>query len=285
MKRQRWLARQRSGEGVNSGHAQLGRGQSPPRERSPLSRLMAEGYPTNSSDMSNAQQPYGDRPPSDPLFLGKPSSQGSRGSSRPSRTSSTGFDSRVAGQWSADVQHSMQSRQNRHDPGVRGPPVHCGGQRVTQAPGGMAAIDLSWNAVHGQQMERQAERPGERHPPRMPMTGGQPDFAAGAATPTYADRGHQRPSPSGARSNSGAPFGRDSDQRDLPLPPARREACPFGMEPMAGGAAGRNSSQGPRRASPSPMARMSADVAAAGAGAVRGRGCRPPGGVSSVVFG
>lgn len=293
MKRQRWLAKQRGGDNVGRGPPSLQLNElgslqhrEPPAPKSPLSRLVAEGYPQTSSEPSSAHQPYADRAPSDPnmlgMYPGKPSSRGSRGAS------SGGFDARVAGQWSADVQNGVQQSQNRHDPGVRGPAVHCGGQRVTQAPGGAAAIDLSWGATQGQPAAA-------NHPPRMPGShpssppNMQPGQYSSMAAPSYADAGRQRVSPSYARSGSSTPWGRDSDARDMRAPPVRRDSCPFGMDgngPAAGGAAVRSSSRGQRGASPSPVARIPADMPAAGAQAVRGRAAgRPPGGASQVVFG
>uniref|UniRef100_A0A7S4QXJ7 Uncharacterized protein n=1 Tax=Alexandrium monilatum TaxID=311494 RepID=A0A7S4QXJ7_9DINO len=304
MKRQRWLARQRSGDGVGGAHlacppTHLSDLSALPREagqapKSPLSRLVAEGYPPTASQVTSAHHPYGDRPPSDPSMLGM---QSGKPSSRGSRASSGGFDARVAGQWSADVQQGVQHRQSRHDPGVVGPPVHCGGQRILQAPGGGASIDLSWAATqHGPPSGGGGPPPHQaHHPPRMPAAnpstpGGLPGQYPGAAGPPYGDAGRQaqRASPTYARGGGGTPWGRDGDPRDAPAPPGRRDACPFGMDaagPPAAGAAVRSASRGQRHASPSPMSRTPMDAPAAGA-AVRGRAAgRPPGGASSFVFG
>jgi len=299
MKRQRWLARQRGGDaGAGHGppHLQMGDimapGGEPHAPKSPLSRLVAEGYPETSSHPSSAQRLYGERPMSDPFPVaqsGKPGSRGSYG------TSNGGFDARIAGQWSDNVQRDVHQRQSRHDPGVAGPPMPHGGHRITQAPGGGASIDLSWGSTQA------------AHPPRMPgatpsyAPNGQAGHYAGMAAPQYADGVRpNRVSPSYAARGSGgggAPWGREGDVRDMQqATPMRRDACPFGVDvgmAPAPGAGVRGSSRG-RGRSPSPhhgmlgaggVSKAMADVPAAGY-AARGRAAgRPPGGASSFVFG
>jgi len=180
MKKQRWLAKQRGGQPQQGGAVPNGRHGAnlapgpgryeEPRQHSPLSRLVADGYvPTHVP--TTAQQPYGQRPSSgsrgpcpDNMPVGgsagyRPSS-GSRGP-RPDRRPSGGqFDAGVAGQWSANVRDVQQQRQNRHDPNVAGPCIHAGGQRVTQPAGGGASIDLSWQESAPQNAPI---------PPRMPV--------------------------------------------------------------------------------------------------------------------
>eukprot|EP00416_Gambierdiscus_australes_P016908 CAMPEP_0171061452 /NCGR_PEP_ID=MMETSP0766_2-20121228/4446_1 /TAXON_ID=439317 /ORGANISM="Gambierdiscus australes, Strain CAWD 149" /LENGTH=298 /DNA_ID=CAMNT_0011517137 /DNA_START=1 /DNA_END=897 /DNA_ORIENTATION=- len=298
MKRQRWLARQR-GENVNAdGRAQcLQLGDvMPSREqhhpKSPLSQLVAEGYSRASSQPSMGDFRYGgERPSSDPLpgsYGGQPqprSSSGPRSGGLGGHSAqSGGFDARVAGQWSADVQQGVHQRQSRHDPSVAGPPIARTGQRVTQAPGGGAAIDLSWASTQGQATGA--------HPPRMPGLPSGPN--SGRGTPVHGEGCRQagRATPSCARGGGSSPWGRDGDGWDVQnaVHVGRREPCPFGVDSALPGAGARSSSRGRRAPSPSPgynvvaAPPMSKDVAAAGA--VRGRAAgRPPGGASSFVFG
>jgi len=271
----------------------------PPGPKSPLSRLVAEGYsqPPAQQALQQQQQPYysGDKPPS-------------QGSGR----SGGGFDAAVAGQWNANVQSDVLNRQSRHDPSIAGPPKPHGGQRVTQPSGGNANIDLSW--------QQPAPATGS-HPPRLPGSGGGAGAAhqygggapggqhyGGGGAPQGMNYGAQAyarnpsPGPGGAserRSNSSScPFGREE-----PTPPPGRQAAPFGMDasPMHPTSM-RSGSRGPRGASPSPQQQGYGSYAAAGspsphsqhngeamaAGGARGRaagGIRPPGGQSSVVFG
>eukprot|EP00405_Crypthecodinium_cohnii_P009815 CAMPEP_0206443918 /NCGR_PEP_ID=MMETSP0324_2-20121206/14632_1 /ASSEMBLY_ACC=CAM_ASM_000836 /TAXON_ID=2866 /ORGANISM="Crypthecodinium cohnii, Strain Seligo" /LENGTH=397 /DNA_ID=CAMNT_0053911901 /DNA_START=60 /DNA_END=1254 /DNA_ORIENTATION=+ len=152
MKRQRWLAKQKGYPGSQSGQSgSMARGRPPAlqefsggtsgnREASPLSRFVAEGYP------NRQQQAY------------------AKGAGGPDKGGS-GFDAAVAGQWSANVVHDVAARQNRHDPNVAGPARPNGGQRITQASGGNASIDLSWNS--GQQ-SNPAQQYQQHHPLQAP---------------------------------------------------------------------------------------------------------------------
>lgn len=288
IKRQRWLAKQRGGSGSSapqqrrppqladmSGHSAL----IPPAPKSPLSRLVAEGYPHSQQQVST-HQPYGEKP-------------NSRGSGTPSAMrQGGGFDAGVAGQWNSNVQHDVMNRQSRHDPGVAGPARPMGGQRVTQPSGGNANIDLSWGG-------QPAAPSAAAQPPRMPGSGGGGGgppmgayHSAAGASPAHVDARYGRnPSPSNASRGGGCPFGRDDGQmgptgRAMPL---QRDAPPFGVDSAPAGGAVRASSRGARGASPAPMQQCGGfyaggDMGAAGA---RGRGGvqRPPGGASSVVFG
>lgn len=332
-KRQRWIARQGRGYGGGGGGGpSQGQRQRPPQlseppmhvaaapapvaPKSPLSRLVSEGYDRGAQQPASAHHPYGERPSSGSCggLQQNPSSRGS--SCITGASGGGGFDAGVAGQWNQNVQRDVQNRQDRHDPGVAGPPLKLhGGQRITQAPGGGASIDLSWGATQGSGSSAGA------HPPRMPgPPGGQAGMgpggmgpggnahngqqaAAGPVSAQYADgqryaRGisparQLSHSPSHAMRGGGgggfsSPWGRDDDtgggrQQAMPV----RQQAPFGVDsqpqPVAGGA-------GMRRASPSPHHKVAPDayygeVAAAGC-APRGRAAgRPPGGASSFVFG
>lgn len=280
MKRQRWLAKQSVGSsesGQRGRPPQLrdpGGSQAalPPAPKSPLSRLVAEGYPTADSQVTS-QQPYGDKP-------------ASRGSGTPSGgMRHGGFDAAVAGQWSANVQHEVRSRQNRHDPNVSGPARPMGGQRVTQPTGGNANIDLSWGMQPPQVC---AAGP----PPRIPGAG----TGQGYAVDTRGDpRFARHPSPSHAARGGGCPWGRDDTTavRTSATPGLQMAAPPFGVDVAGAGTGGgcgsglRAGSRGSRCASPAaPCGGFGACGGELPAAGGRGRsGLRPPGGASSVVFG
>lgn len=180
MKRQRWLAKQRDGGRQVQGRPTLDISTpcEAPAPKSPLSRLVAEGYP-QAQFHGDRRQTHGGRAPS-------------------------GFSGSIAGQWSANVQHDVASRQNRHDPSIAGPSRPSGGQRVTQASGGNASIDLSWQA------------------PRLPSG----TYRGGSgASRAYSDPGLRQPSPMQPRP---CPWGRD----DAPgCPDAGRQRNP--ITPMA----------------------------------------------------
>mmetsp|Transcript_26598 Transcript_26598/g.58397 ORF Transcript_26598/g.58397 Transcript_26598/m.58397 type:complete len:325 (-) Transcript_26598:150-1124(-) len=306
IKRQRWLARQHSAGNASCGDYGA-RGDravplfgDPPRcadeaaPSSPLSRLVARGYPA-SEQIATAHQPYGERPSSRHQQASPHGSMGSAGGSRSSSVPTGGFHSGVAGQWSANVQRDVQQRQNRMDPSIAGPTRPSGGQRITQAPGGGASIDLSWNTGQAQ----------SSHPPRMPTTSSSSQAAAanggsyGSAQPapaanmdSYSGAGSYRrqemrgASPShaarGMNGRAAAPFGRDDDPV-CRAPPQRRDAAPLGAEMgLPGYAGGRAAARG---LSPH-CGSYGADAPAAGAIAARGRVAgRPPGGASSLVLG
>mmetsp|Transcript_74327 Transcript_74327/g.214848 ORF Transcript_74327/g.214848 Transcript_74327/m.214848 type:complete len:347 (+) Transcript_74327:27-1067(+) len=327
MKRQRFLARQGRGGGTSSAPglgagerqrppplgAAVGPGMPPPAPKSPLSRLVAEGYP-QAQPPASTHMPYGERP-----------------SSRGAGARAPGFDAGVAGQWSANVKNDVARGQNRHDPTVAGPARPSGGQRVTQSSGGNASIDLSWGG--GPPSAAQQHQYQQQPPPRMPSAA-QFQGAAGAihgASPSNASRdtcpwGHES---GGVGSGGSRPRGssrgrppmqpqqqpqqhyqqqRYQPQQDQPhqyqqqqyqqyqqpqhqqqqyQQPRQRDPPPFGVDAAPAAGAGQ---RGPRGASPSPqqysIANCGAGMADA-AGAPRGRGgiTRPPGGASSVVFG
>eukprot|EP00927_Polykrikos_kofoidii_P005391 TRINITY_DN12135_c0_g1_i1.p1 TRINITY_DN12135_c0_g1~~TRINITY_DN12135_c0_g1_i1.p1 ORF type:complete len:400 (+),score=69.28 TRINITY_DN12135_c0_g1_i1:285-1484(+) len=280
MKRQRFFARQAAG-GCSPSGSSAGYVSAPTsgqrREPSPLSRLVAGGYPVTSEPTASTHQPYGERPSSG----GAGMSVGSGG----------GFDAGVAGQWNANVQRDLHNRQNRSDPNIAGPHMPAGGQKVTQAPGGVAAIDLSWNTVGQVQ---------SAHPPRIPSggsvpssagrgphyghqqqqqqqqpyynggggsccgagggggSGGSPPYQNDGGTPSYQDAARcgggnaagsrqqassmRGVSPAGSRrgGNVGgaSPWGRDDDVSTSRQTPSRqREAPPFGVDDRAGGGA------------------------------------------------
>lgn len=259
MKRKRWLARQKNGgyngDAVNGGGARRPPAMSiqpdaPPRAAadvragapgSPLSRLVAGGYPETQAS-ATTHQPYGDRPPS---------SGGGAGA---------GFSGAVAGQWNSNVQQSLQQRQSRLDPNVAGPHIPQGGQRVTQAPGGVASIDLSFANGGGG-----GGAVPSRTPPRMPGAGQQqqqPQYSQQQAygqqqqAPAYQQQqsygngqqqqapynAHAMPAgggmraPSPARSGGGrsaAPWGNDENYTVTPTRARQRDSCPFGQDSLA----------------------------------------------------
>lgn len=312
MKRQRWLTKKRGGGHPGCG-PQGGRPPSlgnlsglqemaPPGPKSPLSQLVAEGYPQQ-VQQSTAHQPYG---------LEKPTSRtGSSAASMPNLPpppSGGGFDAAIAGQWNQNVQNDVMSRQNRHDPAVSGPPKQHGGQRISQPSGGNANIDLSWGGP-----QQQPAAPS--HPPRMPASagsggsgssgghygaqqamnyGGQPAYS-GQATPQLSNYGGQRsnsgrgPSPNPAERRGGScPFGREENPGGRAM---GQQAAPFGVDSQPAGML-RSGSRGGRGASPSPhqyqqgIGAAPVDMAAGGAHRGRGGACRQiGGGQSSVVFG
>jgi len=282
LKRQRFMEKQRGGgSSFHSG----GRPQPlsdfqtaamPAAPKSPLSKLVAEGYPLGSQAPASAHQPYGDRPSSGAGMGGlqhKPSSRGSHGVAV-----ANGFDANVASQWSNNVQHDVMNRQNRHDPNVSGPAVQRGGQRVTQAPGGGASIDLSWGTSAG--VAQQVRTPQSHAVPYS--QDGQSYHPQRGMSPAR-----------GLGSGGGAPWGTDNDYT-VAAPRARQaqpSAAPFGTDRNAPGPTG-----GMHGKPPSPFGGAAGSCAAgamyggmAAAGGQQhargGLGGRPPGGASSFVFG
>lgn len=284
MKRQRFLAKQQAGgdaPGRRPGPlTDLGLDQRS-GGGSPLSRLVAGGGCSEAQQVSSFN-PYGERP-SHASGGSLASGAAAGGGCTPGR--GAGFDANVAGQWSSNVVREVERRQNRHDPNNAGPFVPAGGQRVTQAPGGASAVDLSWGGSHapggsgGSGVSNGA-------PPRMPRSGGgagtpQGNYAGPLGCPAlpysggaglgaqqpYA-RGHS-PSPKtghgrggsvGSSARSRAPFGCDDEvPAGRPLrrqqTPTRREATPpFGVDSQlpAAGAGVRSSSCGPPTRASSP---------------------------------
>eukprot|EP00933_Yihiella_yeosuensis_P041669 TRINITY_DN3605_c0_g6_i1.p1 TRINITY_DN3605_c0_g6~~TRINITY_DN3605_c0_g6_i1.p1 ORF type:complete len:340 (-),score=55.34 TRINITY_DN3605_c0_g6_i1:105-1124(-) len=320
MKRQRFLSKQKGGGGYGGGGrppqlGNLSQATAPPQAApgSPLSKLVAEGYPTAPQNQASAHQPYGDRPSSGSMGGLKPSSRGSHGQQpayghgQLGGGQADGFSANIASQWNQNVQSNVMHGQNRHDPSVSGPGVRSGGQRVTQAPGGAANIDLSWPG--GQQSGA-----GGR-PPQMP--GGNPGYgqagcgsmgsyqggggAVGsyqAPAPTYG--GQRGASPSGRSNGSyAAPWGRDDDQLQQPSRRAHQNhqsAAPFGVDNGSVGAGGRNMGGGRCGQPPSPQNYSNHPSYGGGAasalygggadvGSHRGGRGRPPGGSSQIVFG
>lgn len=119
MKRQRFLAKQNRGAASDPGGrrpppiqpaTQATNAVPQPHPNSPLSQLVANGYP-------------------------------------PTAESAGTFDRNVAQQWSNNVQQVQQRGQQRQDPSTFAGPAraHAGGQRVTQNPGGRSNIDLGWD--------------------------------------------------------------------------------------------------------------------------------------------
>eukprot|EP00929_Paragymnodinium_shiwhaense_P056155 TRINITY_DN2810_c2_g1_i1.p1 TRINITY_DN2810_c2_g1~~TRINITY_DN2810_c2_g1_i1.p1 ORF type:complete len:365 (+),score=72.70 TRINITY_DN2810_c2_g1_i1:117-1211(+) len=253
MKRKRWMSKQRNG-GYNGDAAANGAKRPPvaplsleaPRAAepqgapgSPLSRLVASGYPATDQRTATTHQPYGERP------------------------SSGGFSSAVAGQWNNNVQQGLQSRQAKLDPNNAGPHIPHGGQRVTQAPGGVASIDLSFGAGGGG-----GGAVPSRTPPRMP-SGQQQQPAYGQQHPSYGQQqqqqqhasygqqqayGHQMqqqqpsyagghhggggggmraPSPGSGRGGSSAPWGNENNYTPTAASQRKRDACPFGQDSLA----------------------------------------------------
>eukprot|EP00442_Polarella_glacialis_P047055 CAMPEP_0115163908 /NCGR_PEP_ID=MMETSP0227-20121206/72755_1 /TAXON_ID=89957 /ORGANISM="Polarella glacialis, Strain CCMP 1383" /LENGTH=352 /DNA_ID=CAMNT_0002576235 /DNA_START=93 /DNA_END=1149 /DNA_ORIENTATION=+ len=260
-KRQRWLHRQGGGGGGGGGGyrpsqlSDLGGHSSamPGAPKSPLSKLMQEGYPRGAPTAVTAHQPYGDRPSSGSGcgFMPGMQNQASRGSP------GGGFDAGIANQWNANVASGVRDGQNRHDPSVSGPHIRGGGTRVTQAPGGGSSIDLGWPQGGG----------GSAHPPRMPSGGCTPQgpgsYGGGqAAAPPYsgAQDSYQRhpqrgnsPSAQSRGSGSGlstSPWGREDDYA---IPQRARQAAtpPFGIDTSAQMAGGRAPSNGRERGQPS----------------------------------
>lgn len=330
MKRQRFLARQRAGQAFphqgGDGAGAGGRprpdpqqpeafgGGQPPRSGapgSPLSQLVARGYPATAQEPVTAHHPYGDRPSSGSAGWAPqhPSSGGRAGGGNHGAApfGVGGFDANVGAQWNANVQRDREQRQNRLDPSVAGPHVHQGGQRVTQAPGGGACIDISWSAGSGTAGPGSGGGGGTGGPPpRLPGPG-----SSGGGTGNY---GHGRQpqehvggsgggrstaaSPAGAHGGGGnfaAPWGRDDDvqpHQGSRQTLVRREA-PFGSDaagPTPAGAQQRHSSRG---RAPSPSGCRGSAVAASGANFGGAEACRfgargaarPPGGSSQVVLG
>jgi len=205
---------------------------------SPLSRLVAGGYPTTSQHSPSAHLPYGDRPSSGGLM-----SNGTGGSGG-------GFDAGIAGQWNASVQRDMQHRQGRHDPNISGPAVPLGGQRVTQAPGGASAIDLSWS--QGANSPASNSGSSAHHggpPPRMPGPGH--GNAASPVGSSYTQLGGR--SPLGSGSQMGNYRHGPTSLADIPLgagPPSRSAAGQRGASPSHASAAGARSSSVGRSSAP-----------------------------------
>lgn len=289
MKRQRWLAKTRGGAGYPGGpdgrrvqqhqpaQAQYLQQAAQKAPGSPLSRLVAEGYPRTAQPAASAHQPYGerDRPPSGQAAPWGAVAAGGQG-----------FNSAVAGQWNADVASDVRQRQQRHDPNVSGPKAVSGGQRITQAPGGGSSIDLSWGGAAPTKPQAMPPRQPQAAfaPPQQPYYGGQ----AQQAQPSYSGQaaggcsGMRHPSPGAGGRNSGvsqSPWGRDDDVGVAAPRQVRRDAPPFGMDmaPAQASAHARAGSRGP------PQQDLQA------AGVVRGVGGRAtgrtPGGQSQVVFG
>mmetsp|Transcript_16791 Transcript_16791/g.29462 ORF Transcript_16791/g.29462 Transcript_16791/m.29462 type:complete len:312 (+) Transcript_16791:47-982(+) len=293
LKRQRFVERQRGGGGAaNNGHRPqplsdlqtVAAVHSAPK--SPLSKLVAEGYPLGGQASVSAHQPYGERPLSGAGLGGlqhKPSSRGSHGVGV-----ANGFDANIANQWSNNVQHDVVNRQNRHDPNVSGPAIQRGGQRVTQAPGGGASIDLSWGSA------------GAAPQARTPQGGSNVSGQCGQGMPYSQDGQSYHPqrgmSPArGLGNGSGAPWGTDSNYTVAPRArQAQPSAAPFGTDQNvpavpAGSVRGKPPSPFGGAAGSCAAGAMyggAADVAPAGGQRGRGGlGGRPPGGASSFVFG
>jgi len=287
------MERQRNGGG---GNRQRGPGSidlsscnaAPPAPKSPLSKLVAEGYPHGQQASATAHQPYGERPSSGSGPGGlqhKPNSRGSHGTPGFNNNGGAGFDGNVASQWSNNLQRDVQNRQNRHDPSVAGPHIQAGGQRVTQAPGGASAIDLSWGGSAG------------HAPPRMPSHGTPQGAVAsyagnqyGQAAPFPQDS-HRHPqrgmSPaSRGGSGGGVPWGRDDNYTAQQQSRARQvQSAPFGTDaniPSAG-AGSRGQPRSPCGAGAPGYG--NADLPAGGQRGRGGLGGRPPGGQSQIVFG
>lgn len=327
MKRQRFLWRQ-SGQGASPSG-----GQRPPRlsddgfhqaggdvgnpPGSPLSRLLAGGYPEGQqpSSYTPCSQSSGSRPGA---ASGTPV-----GGFTPGRGG--GFDANVAGQWSSNVVRDVERRQNRHDPANAGPFLPAGGQRVTQAPGGASAVDLSWGSSPSVPHSQWSSPAAAAHqvpplprgmmglasggsggsgsggaPPRMPSNcgGATPQGSCAGAGERYPSRGLRSGSVAGS-ARSRAPFGCDDDTppagRHRPgggrQTPTRREAPPFGVDPSslpaAGGSSNRSLSRGARGASPHQHYQQKHPFAYGGGTDPPERlvAGRTPGGRSQVVFG
>lgn len=205
-KRARWLAKQRGGGGDAGGYSGAaargrpaplshmpngGRGEGGPK--SPLSRLVQEGYPETSAPPVSTHQPYGERP----------SSRGSGavpGGNYAMPQGGDGFSANIAGQWSRDVQNEQQRAQDRHQPGTNvgvARPRGMGGQTVLQAPGGPSSISLSWGA--------EPPGTGSSMPPRMPGSGGpgQGQGQVGGMQPNYGGSYGQQPPYNGGQQSYG----------------------------------------------------------------------------------
>eukprot|EP00929_Paragymnodinium_shiwhaense_P109780 TRINITY_DN76319_c0_g1_i1.p1 TRINITY_DN76319_c0_g1~~TRINITY_DN76319_c0_g1_i1.p1 ORF type:complete len:218 (-),score=36.28 TRINITY_DN76319_c0_g1_i1:31-684(-) len=112
MKRQRWLSKQKGGAGGHAGRqpsmsldlravAAAPQRNSPP---SPLSKLVAEGYPSTAQGKATMQQPYGDRPPSGSL---------GHGGAAPSRTPQRAYSQPMLGQPAQRQSHGQQFQQQQ----------------------------------------------------------------------------------------------------------------------------------------------------------------------------
>eukprot|EP00931_Biecheleriopsis_adriatica_P063122 TRINITY_DN38188_c0_g1_i1.p1 TRINITY_DN38188_c0_g1~~TRINITY_DN38188_c0_g1_i1.p1 ORF type:complete len:255 (-),score=48.13 TRINITY_DN38188_c0_g1_i1:53-817(-) len=101
---------------------------------SPLSRLVQEGY-----------------------GHGKPPNQAGR----------AGFDAGIADQWQNNVQHSLISHQQDHDPNFvkLAPKTH--GFRVSQAAGGQSSLSLAWDCADAEPARR-GRGAGMERPPAQP---------------------------------------------------------------------------------------------------------------------
>lgn len=248
-----------------------------------LSRLVAGGGPAAPQVMSSVYQPYGERPSSGRHLANGVAVLSPVG----------GFDANVAGQWNANVQRGVQNSQSRYDPSVAGPRLPSGGQRITQAPGGVSSLDLS--EPYGNSVPS--------HPPRLPGRVG----ASGAGYVQQAQGGSyqdlRQPSPSSI-ARRGAPFGVQDDV-SLGRPPPPRQAPPFGVDVGAAGAnsSSRSNSRGrnpivessfvspssnvppPRGRNPIMDGNYGGHAIDAGVARGGGRAGRTPGGSSQIVFG
>lgn len=280
--------------------AKEGGSRQPAAPKSPLSRLVDEGYPQGPPTQATSHQPYGDRPSSG-SGVGRqcpqprssnctPGGIGNLGGGAPAPLAG-GFDANIAGQWNSNVQQNVHSRQNRHDPSVAGPHITQGGQRVTQAPGGCSSIDLSWGGGGGA-------------PPRMPGSGS-PQGAAPChghgGQNAYDNRNsHPQRGMSPARGQGAAPWGRDDNYTSAPQSRRSQAAPPFGVDsggsqfasnavhsrgkPPSGGGAPNSFAHG--GAAPGGGMYSQPDMMAAGGQRGRGSlGGRTPGGSSQIVFG
>jgi len=259
MKRQRFMARQSGGsaQGAGGGRSRppaLGQDfaqpafAAPAAPSSPLSQLVARGYPQE-EQRGSAHQPYGERPSSGSNQARGPN-PGSRGSQQGQQAygqqgqqgqaygsgGGGGFDAAVAGQWQGNVQQTRHDQQNRHDPNVAGPTHHSGGQRISQAPGGSSNIDLGW-----------PQNANAQQPPRMPGSTPTGSGVGGQRQQAYDSDARSAGGSRGANDKFASPWGRDDEGSYVPSrqPQGRRETCPFGTEAPAAAPPPRQRDPGP----------------------------------------
>mmetsp|Transcript_10309 Transcript_10309/g.18366 ORF Transcript_10309/g.18366 Transcript_10309/m.18366 type:complete len:252 (-) Transcript_10309:99-854(-) len=177
---------------------------------SPLSRLVQDGY---------VGMPTGGRPPRQP--------------------SQTGFHAGIADQWSSNVQNSVISHQQEHDPNIMQLPRKTSGTRVSQGPGGQSSLSLAWDGGdaepprrgRGAGMDRPAAQPLGHVDVNVPSQGGPKPGAYGSRASSresgmsgclggasYGDAAYER-----------QPFGGGGGHRNYsPAPPVESTGLTFG---------------------------------------------------------